>query len=164
MTANQNNKIPSDHPVAFLAKRLLQLTREALEEELRPHGVTSAQMHVLAVLDREPGISGAKLARNCMVTPQTTQVLLRGIEAKGWIARRKHPENERILLATLTKDGRGALAQSRAVFGRIYGKMLGGFAPPEIEMLEALLCRCVVSLETPREAIATDQKSDSAIR
>src|SRR5271166_50043 len=95
----------SNYPVASLVKRLLHLFKERLEEELRPYGATAAQLPILFALEREPGVSGAKLARVCTVTPQTVQVLLRGIEANGWIVRSKHPENERILLARLTPDG-----------------------------------------------------------
>src|SRR5271170_8493019 len=112
MSASPAKENATNYPVAVLVKRLLQLFREGLDEKLRPYGVTAAQLHVLAKLDHEPGISGAKLARTCMVTPQTTQVLLRGIETNGWIVRTKHPENERVLQATLTPTGKRVLARS----------------------------------------------------
>jgi DNA-binding MarR family transcriptional regulator len=136
------------YPVAVLVKRLLQLFRETLEEALRPYGLTSAQLHILAVLDAEPRISGARLARKCQVTPQTTQVLLRGIEANGWIVRAKHPENGRILLAELTASGKHILERSRASLGSTYEEMLLGFSAGDIATLEALLSRCTANLES----------------
>src|SRR5271154_4545919 len=140
ISTNHNS---SSYPVAALVKRVLQLFRETLDEKLRPHGVTAAQLHVLAKLDYEPGISGARLARACMVTPQTTQVLLRGIEKNGWILRKKHPENERILLATLTPSGKRILARSRTAVGRIYRQMLRDLGAQDVRALEALLAQCV---------------------
>ncbi|AXC10952.1 Transcriptional regulator, MarR family [Acidisarcina polymorpha] len=128
-------------------KRGLQLLRERLDEVLRPYGITSAQLHVLGALDRDPGISGAKLARTCQVTPQTTQVLLRGIEAKGLVIRSPHPENGRILLARLTPSGKRILARSRAALGEIYTQMLDGFADDEVHTLETLLSRCLSNLD-----------------
>jgi len=143
----------ANYPVASLAKRLLNLFRETLDECLRPWGVTAAQLHVLAKLEQEPGLSGAKLARACMVTPQTTQVLLRGIERNGWIERRKHPENERILLATLTPAGKRTLARSRAAVALLYEQMLRGLSADEVREMESLLSRCAANLESGPEPI-----------
>jgi DNA-binding MarR family transcriptional regulator len=139
-----------NYPIASLVKRLLHLFRESLDEKLRPCGVTAAQLHVLAKLDHEPGISGARLARACMVTPQTTQVLLRGVEKNGWIVRTRHPENERILLATLTPSGKRVLARSRTAIGHIYRQMLDGLAAKEVHALESLLTRCAANIESGR--------------
>jgi DNA-binding MarR family transcriptional regulator len=148
MAAGSIQENTSSYPVASLMKRGIQLLRDGLDEVLRPHGVTSAQLHVLGVLDRDPGISGAKLARTCWVTPQTTQVLLRGIEAKGWVERSRDPENDRILLARLTPAGKRALTRSRAALGGIYADMLDGFSERDVRALEALLSRCVANLES----------------
>jgi len=112
--------------------------------------VTASQLRVLAKLEHEPGISGARLARACMVTPQTTQVLLRGIEENGWIRRAKHPENERILLATLTPSGKRILAKSRTAVGQVYDQMLDGLATRDVRALEALLAHCATNLESGR--------------
>jgi|SRR5271168_3432099 len=140
----------SNYPVASLLKRVMQLFRDTLDEKLRPYGVSAAQLHVLAKLDHEPGVSGAKLARACMVTPQTTQVLLRGIEKNGWILRKKHPENERILLATLTPSGKRILTRSRTAVGHIYRQMLRDLGAQDVRALEALLAQCVANLESGR--------------
>jgi MarR family transcriptional regulator, organic hydroperoxide resistance regulator len=140
----------ANYPIAMLVKRLLQLFRDSMDERLRPWGVTAAQLHVLAKLEHEPGISGARLARSCMVTPQTTQVLLRGIEQNGWIVRIRHPENERILLATLTPSGKRILAKSRTVVGKVYTQMLDGLAAQDVRVLESLLSHCAANLESGR--------------
>ena len=147
MAARRQKENPAKFPIASLLKRLLQLFRERVDEELRPHGATAAQLPILFTLEREPGISGAKLARLCTVTPQTTQVLLRGIELSGWIVRSKHPENERILLAELTPAGKRVLAKARTVVGDIYEAMLDGLSPEEIHELEKLLSRCATNLD-----------------
>jgi DNA-binding MarR family transcriptional regulator len=157
MPARRAKENSANYPVALLVKRVLNLFRDALDEKLRPCAVTSAQLHVLAKLENEPGISGARLARSCMVTPQTTQVLLRGIEANGWIRRSKHPENERILLATLTPLGKRALARSRTAIGDIYDQMLQDFAAKDIRELETLLSRCAANLESSRSNASAEK-------
>ena len=152
MSGSRQGKKSTNYPIASLVKRLLQLFREGLDEELRPWGVTAAQLHVLAKLEHEPGISGARLARACLVTPQTTQVLLRGIEKNGWIRRTKHPENERILLATLTPSGKRILAKSRTAVGQVYAQMLDGLLARDVRVLETLLAHCASNLESDRTA------------
>jgi DNA-binding MarR family transcriptional regulator len=147
MAPLKSQKKNSPYPIVSQAKRVLQLIRDRVDQELRPKGVTAAQLHILGALDREPGLSGAHLARALMVTPQTTQVLLRTVEANGWIRRTHHPENERILLSTLTPAGKHILARSRTVITRVYGEMLEGLAPNEITALEELLGRCVGNLD-----------------
>jgi DNA-binding MarR family transcriptional regulator len=137
-------------PIAALVKRMLQLFRERLDDRLRPYSITSAQFHILATLEQEPGISGARLARQCHVTPQTTQVLLRGVEDNAWILRKKHPENERILLATLSPAGKRILARSRAAVSEVYSQMMEGLPAKEVHILETLLSYCVANLESSR--------------
>ena len=133
--------------VAGLLKRVLYRFRDSLDDVLRPHGITASQLHVLAMLDRQPGISGAKLARLCMVTPQSMQALVTMAEASGWIERTRHPENERILLATLTPQGEKILMRSRRAVHAIESRMLNGFLPDEIRTLEALLEACSANLD-----------------
>jgi DNA-binding MarR family transcriptional regulator len=147
MALSRQKENLTSYPIASLVKRLLHVFKERLEEELRPHGATAAQLPILFALEREPGISGAKLARACTVTPQTTQVLLRGIEANGWILRTKHPENDRILLAKLTPEGKRVLARARIVVRDIYEAMLDGLSAEEIKELGSLLSRCAANLD-----------------
>lgn len=133
--------------IVVLLKHTMHRFREVLDDALRPYGITAAQLQVLAMLGREPGISGAKLARICMVTPQTTQALIAAGEANGWIRREKHPENERILQATLTAKGRAILSRSREAVAAVHSQMLRDFSRGEVDALEALLSRCVRNLE-----------------
>jgi MarR family transcriptional regulator, organic hydroperoxide resistance regulator len=129
-------------------KRVIHLFRDDLEEALRPFGITPAQLYVLATLGKEPGTSGARLARLCGVTPQSTQGLLVAVERRGWIEREKHPENERILLATLTRAGEELLESSRHAARNTERRMLHGFNHKEVALLDELLGRCAANLET----------------
>ncbi len=58
-----------------------------MDEQLKPEGVTTAQLQVLKTIRTEPGASGAQLARLCYMTPQSAQALLKGLEDDGWITR-----------------------------------------------------------------------------
>ena len=81
----------------------------AMAIALRPHGLTPWQYGVLSVLAREPGASGADLARATHTTPQAMSGVLATLERESLIERRPHPTHGRILQATLTSEGQRRL-------------------------------------------------------
>ena len=94
---------------SYLLRQAGQALSGAMEMALRPHGLTPAQYGVLSVLAREPGASGADLARACSTTPQAMNGVLGTLERDSLIERRPHPTHGRILQATLTTEGRRRL-------------------------------------------------------
>src|ERR671918_689794 len=80
--------------------------RTALDATLRPHNLNAPQYAVLSVLARDPGMSGADLARTCNTTPQAMNGVLATLERERLIERRAHPTHGRILQASLTDAGR----------------------------------------------------------
>jgi DNA-binding MarR family transcriptional regulator len=130
----------------YLIKRAQSALHAALAPVLREHGVTIAQYAVLAVLDEEPGLSNADLARRAFLTPQTMNQTLRGLEEKHWVTRRPHPGHGRILQAGLTPDGRAALRACHQAADAIEDQMIAGLSPEDLRQLEAALRTCIDAL------------------
>jgi DNA-binding MarR family transcriptional regulator len=132
---------------AQMMKRMMVHFRSQMDEQLRPEGVTTAQLHVLKVIREESGASGAQLARSCYVTPQSAQALLKGLEDGGWITRTKDRVNDRILIAELTPSGE-ALLQTAEKLARVIEKRLWrGVEREAVEALNEVLTRCLENLE-----------------
>ena len=55
-----------------------------METALRAHGLSGAQYAVLSVLARDPGMSGADLARACNTTPQAMNGVLAHWSVTAW--------------------------------------------------------------------------------
>jgi len=89
----------------YLLRQAWQAFRSAMEAALREHGLTGAQYAVLSVLRREPGMSGADLARACNTTAQAMNGVLATLQRDGLIERRPHPTHGRILQVTLSSEG-----------------------------------------------------------
>jgi len=89
----------------YLLRQAWHAFRSAMETALRAHGLTGAQYAVLSVLARDPGLSGADLARACNTTPQAMNGVLATLQRDGLIERAAHPTHGRILQATLTREG-----------------------------------------------------------
>jgi len=93
----------------YLLRQAWHAFRSAMEVALRAQGLSSPQYAVLSVLARDPGASGADLARACNTTPQAMNGVLATLERESLIERRPHPTHGRILQATLTSEGQRRL-------------------------------------------------------
>jgi MarR family transcriptional regulator, organic hydroperoxide resistance regulator len=133
--------------VLKLTRRMTTLFRERLEVQLRPLGVTAAQLQLLAALAKEPGTSGAHISRFCQVTPQTTHALLGVATDRGWVRRSPHPENARMLLATLTPQGQRVFTRGKMLALRLQSRMLRTLTAGEVAHLEAKLSQLIKNLE-----------------
>ena len=128
-------------------KRILLHFRGRMDEELRPQGVTAAQLQLLFAVRDVPGSSGAQLARSCYVTPQTAQALLKHLEDGGFIVRGKDAVNDRIVTARITPEGE-RLARSVEKRGLMMQERLWeGISDSELVRLNDLLVRCLTNID-----------------
>ena len=77
-----------DGRVGYLLRQAHQAFRAAAQAGLAPLGLTLPQYSVLSVADAQPGLSGAELARDSMLTPQTTNEIISLLAAAGLLERR----------------------------------------------------------------------------
>ncbi|MGO1080134.1 MarR family winged helix-turn-helix transcriptional regulator [Inquilinus sp. CA228] len=80
-----------------LIKDLDQLLRRRFDERVRAAGLdlTRPQYRVLIFLDRNPGITQARLAELLDVEKMTVTGLLDRMETRGWVERRRDPNDRR---------------------------------------------------------------------
>jgi DNA-binding MarR family transcriptional regulator len=128
-------------------KRILLQFRGQMDEQLRPQGVTTAQMQVLFAVRSAPGSSGAQLARSCYITPQTTQMLLKHLERGGFIARGKDPVNDRIVTASITAAGEQLVQSVEKIGHALHEKLWQGVSDRELAKLNTLLERCICNFD-----------------
>jgi DNA-binding MarR family transcriptional regulator len=97
----------------YLLRQAWRWFHAAMEAALREHDLTGPQYGVLTVLAREPGASGADLARAVNTTPQAMNGVLATLEREGLVERHPHPTHGRILQARLTAEGERRVAAAR---------------------------------------------------
>jgi DNA-binding MarR family transcriptional regulator len=141
------NRQAETRRAAQMMKRMLIHFRGQMDEQLRPQGVTTAQLQVLKTVREKPGASGAQLARSCYMTPQSAQALLKGLEDDGWITRAKDRENDRILTATLTASGEALLETAEKLSRVIERKVWHGIPAEAVEALNEVLAKCMENLD-----------------
>jgi len=102
--ANDRDEAPEQ--ALWLLKRAWHNGHRAVNEAVRSYGVTPTQLGALNRLVQEPGLSGAQLARELLVTPQAAQLALVALERRGLIRRTPDPKHGRIVRSYLTPEGR----------------------------------------------------------
>ncbi len=146
MSRTVNFKEISVHPSAeespgFLLWRASTLWRRAIEEVLKPLGLTHPQFVVLAStgwLTREgKRASQVEIGRQAALDPNTTSQVLRSLQSKGLIER-PHMANERSKHPILTAAGTKSLAKALPAVERADATFFGTVNLKESKILKAL--------------------------
>jgi DNA-binding MarR family transcriptional regulator len=130
-----------------LLKRSEQTLLRAKSAAVKAVGVTLPQYVALAELAQRPGITSAELARACLVSPQAMMVVLKAMEEQGLVERTQHPRHQTVLEIHLTSVGRESLSAAHARAEPIEQRIMTALSSSEIEMLRALLRRCIEAVE-----------------
>jgi DNA-binding MarR family transcriptional regulator len=151
--------LPIDERIGHQIKRAEQELIAIKNAVLRPVGLNVPQYTVLLVLAEEPGLSGAALARRCLVTPQTMSTVLNTLEIKGMVSRQNHPVHTHIQEARLTRKGRTALTKADEAAVEVERELAKEFTAEERVLLRQLLGRCTnqltVSLQRVKASMAS---------
>ena len=92
--------------LGYLLKEASSALRTAMEDVLRPLGMTITHYSCLELLAQRPGLSNSELARGTFVTRQTMNVLLQALERDGYVTRPAEAPVGKVLPTRLTPRGR----------------------------------------------------------
>lgn len=111
--ARPRRRSVSDAVVAAEAfRRIVRSLRLSASEVERAAGITSAQLLVLTVLARQPGIGLGELAGRVLTDPSSVSVVLSRLVDGGLVSRKVNVEDARRVRLTLTSRGRATLAKA----------------------------------------------------
>ena len=130
----------------YAIKQVELAARSAIDELVKPTGITALQYTALTVLRRSDGLSSAQLARNSFVTPQSMADMVIALERRGLIDRRRDPGNRRVLLISLSAGGRALLEKHDEAVEALEERMVSGLSPRQRSELEKHLNRCRAAL------------------
>src|SRR5688500_16256895 len=101
-----------DRSVGYLLKQVQAALHTAMDEVLRPLGLTIAQYACLELLGQHPGLSNSELARHAFVTRQSMNLVLRRLQERDLLTRPDHAAHGRALPTELTPAGRSTLHEA----------------------------------------------------
>ena len=125
--------------VAFLLSRLGYDASSEMGKALAGLGLELRQFGLLRLLASAQGGSQRALGAMLNITPNRMVALVDGLESKGLIERRPHPEDRRAYTIALTEAGTAAFGQAmQAAFG-VEATMCESLEPDERAQLLGLL-------------------------
>ncbi|GAA1662364.1 MarR family transcriptional regulator [Microbacterium lacus] len=125
-TDMSQDRIDLQTSLGYLLKEAATALRTAMEEVLRPLGMTVTHYSCLELLAQRPGLSNSELARGAFVTRQSMNVLLQTLEQNGDVTRPAQAPTGRALPTRLTAQGRQNLERASAAVRAVEVRMLSG--------------------------------------
>ncbi len=133
--------------MGYLLKEAATALRLAMEEVLRPLGMTVTHYACLELLSQRPGLSNSDLARGTFVTRQSMNVLLQTLERDGVVTRPAAAPVGRVLPTQLTEKGQSQLEQATTEVRAVELRMLADLTNPEREVAFRALRRMTQALQ-----------------
>ena len=140
---------PDGH-VGYLLRQAHQAFRAAAQAELGPLALTLPQYSVLTVADAEPGLSGAELARDSMLTPQTTNEIIALLVKANLLERRPDARDRRVRRLIVTEAGQELLARARPAVHAVERRMTASLSDADLALLRGWLSDCARNLAAGR--------------
>jgi DNA-binding MarR family transcriptional regulator len=134
-------------PIGYLLKRVQHSLRLAMDDKLREYELSTPQYAALWALGREPGLSGAELARRCFVRPQTMSEIVANLEGRKLVERKPHPVHRRVVEVHLTEAAVDLLGPCEQAMRIIDERMLQRLNAQGRHSLCEGLQRCAEGLE-----------------
>ena len=124
----------ADHMAAVTSvMRVQQLLLSRVEETLKPYGLTFAAYEALRLLAfaRHGTLPMGRMGERLMVHPASVTNAISKLEQRRLVQRNLSPDDRRVILATITPDGRALVEKATAALNQ------GSFGMPGISQQQA---------------------------
>jgi DNA-binding MarR family transcriptional regulator len=138
--------VPNDR-LAHVVKDLVRTMQRGLQARLAPHSVAIGQWTFLRILWERDGITQRELSELAGVSEPTTYSALLSMEKKGFITRRKLPNNLRNISVSITPKGRALKAKLVPLAEDVNAVMMAGMSSEEVAQFRQTLLRMIDKLE-----------------
>jgi DNA-binding MarR family transcriptional regulator len=149
----------------FLLKDTSRRYVQCFERHARDISLTLAQCKVLVRLEKNQGVSQARLAELTEIEPMTMVRILDRMESDGWLERRAHPTDRRARRLYLTRRAAPLLDEIWNVAELTLSETFTGIRKSDRDAFFDVLARVhrnLCDLESAEPPQATAAKSDDA--
>src|SRR5579871_5900323 len=127
----------------YLFRRMQQIAVAIFIEECRDHDLTPVQYAALVAIGTHPGIDATRLSAVIAFDRSTLGSVIERLQAKDYVERKPAPEDKRIKLLYLTKQGATILREIIPAVERAQSRMLEPLKPAERKTLMTLMTQLV---------------------
>ncbi|WP_178130293.1 MarR family winged helix-turn-helix transcriptional regulator [Reyranella sp. CPCC 100927] len=139
--------LPLDNYVPYLLNRAGARIAQAFSEEMRALGTTLQAWRVLAALRDRDNQRVSELADHTSIEISTLSRVLDGMQKQGLIARRRAPDDGRVVTLHVTAAGRRLTDRIIPIAERYEHVAVAGLTSSEADMLKRLLRRVYANMD-----------------
>jgi DNA-binding MarR family transcriptional regulator len=125
--------------IIFLLAKAYQRAHGILKVHLKDFGLTTLQQLILAVVEREEGLSAGEIGARLTLDSATVSGTLERMAESGWITKEPDPDDRRVVRVRLTAKARGLGASLHDARQQANQAVLGGLSLEEKILLKRLL-------------------------
>lgn len=133
--------------VGFQITRLRAAVFAAVDREVIPWGISSAQGAILIYIAHGRGNRAADIARDYSYDTGSMTRMIDRLVKKGLVRRVRDETDRRAVRLELTPKGTKLTDELPAVAARALNKLLRGFSRPELDQLKGYLDRMLANAE-----------------
>lgn len=144
--------MPGVREIWFYANNIISSARQMVNEELKPLKLGSAEGNVLLhLLSSDDILRQEDLAEELEISKPAISRALVSLEKKGYVRRKKDPDDRRVRRVFLTEKARRIAPEIERVYENIFSVAARGVSEVEIVRFIALFRRISESFSLARE-------------
>ena len=143
-----------DNDLLILLHDVARHMRTCADQMAQEHGLTRAQITILARLERQPDLSQNELAAIAEVAPMTIARLIDRLEELGFVKRCPDPDDRRVWRLQLTPAATPILREIKGLRARLHSVMTNGIDPAVLDAMAKGLRRMKGNVSARRFAKA----------
>lgn len=139
MAIPTDTHISIDQLPGHAIRRLHQISVGIFHQEAQDLGLTPVQYAILQTVHNHPGTDQRSLARLIALDTSTTAGVVDRLESRALLTRNASPDDRRVRLLTLTRDGEALLQQAIPRMQHAQELILGPLSPEQREQFMQLI-------------------------
>jgi DNA-binding MarR family transcriptional regulator len=128
-----------DMPLGYLIQRVHTALRAQVSPVLESLNLAFPEYICMRILSKSPGRSSAELARDTNVSPQAMNMVLRGLQDAGLVARPATVSSGRALPAELTGEGVALLRRAESAVRAAEGRLMANLTDRQRSEFRSIL-------------------------
>ena len=128
-----------DDCIAFITSRSAKIFSQAMEQRLRPYGVTRSQLIAIYYIHANQGITQKALADKMSIREPTVVRLIQAMEQDGLLTRTGDAQDKRIKQLVLTEGGTRLYHQLLPVAEQFMNDTIAGISEEDLQTLKNTL-------------------------
>ena len=126
--------------------RAMETLGSQLQKNLAAHELTLPQLGVLEALLHLGAMSQSELGRKLLRSNPNMTALLDTLERNGWIQRERSPEDRRVVVVSLTREGQRVIEKAFPAHAARIAELMGALSAEEQQVLGQLCKKLGLSL------------------